>query len=714
MRQNPSLRAACLGIAAVALVGAGSIGCRPAARSNLVIITIDTTRADHLSAYGYSKPTTPQIERFADEAVLFESAYSHVPITLPSHTSIMTGTFPTFHGVRDNNRFVVDTELVTLAEMLRDQGYSTAAFVSAFVLDSRFGLDQGFDVYDDNYGDEWSEEDLREARVYSQMVVERPADQTTARALDWLEERDGGPFFLWIHYYDPHQRYDPPHPWRQLYEGALYDGEIAFTDEQIGRVFTRLREQGLWDQTAIVFTADHGEGLGQHGEATHAILAHDATLHVPLVIKPPATATGISASVVDQTVSHVDLLPTLAELLAFELPPVIHGTSLVPAMRGRERRPSASYFECNLPAFGFGWQPLFGVRDTKWKYIHSSAPELYASEDRGEVFNRFDVEPQAAAEMEALLFRIVEGTTAADRGQREASIDDDVRAKLDALGYVAGTGSEDTELNPRIPPSKRHPQDGVELMDELSRARGYMSNGRYREALDIVEHSLLEIEPDNPEFLTTAADLRRRLGSIDVALELYQRAQALDPNDARILTQIGQLEMDQGHLDAAEDLLIAAVQLAPTDLTANYLSALVAVRREDYATATERYEKVLELDASHRDTLINLGVQHGRLGDHEAGRRYLQQALSLAPFSTRALYNLGLLEYQAGDVDRAVGLFESAVKFRDDYLQARMGLAVALRDQGATDRARAELQALLDRTTDESVRAQASEILSTL
>ncbi len=395
---------------AVCALLAGACGDSP--RPNVLLVTVDTTRADHLGAYGYDRDTSPTVDALAAEGVLFEHAFAHAPITLPSHTSMLTGTFPLAHGVRDNGRFSVADDLETLPEMLRERGYATGAFVSAFVLDSRFGLDQGFDVYDDSFTAEWSEDKLRDARIYNQMVTDRPADQTTQRAIAWLAEQAESPFFLWVHYYDPHQRYAPPHPWDQLYQDNLYDGEIAFMDSEIARLFDALRERGLWDRTAVLLTGDHGESLGQHGEATHAVLAYDSTLRVPLVIKPPA-GVAVERKVVTESVSHVDLLPTVGDLLDLPTPSGLPGRSLLPAIQGRAPSGRAAdraiYFESALPRFSFGWEPLFGVRAGSWKYIHAPEPELYDLErDPGEQRNIARAESERREELERLLFRTID------------------------------------------------------------------------------------------------------------------------------------------------------------------------------------------------------------------------------------------------------------------------------------------------------------------
>ena len=413
-----SSRRRLLALAALLLI-AGA--CRSRSQPNLVLITLDTTRADHLGAYGYPRDTSPALDVLAAEGALFERAFSHVPVTLPAHTSILSGLLPTAHGVRDNGRFIVPEDLETLPEILVKEGYSTAAFVSGFVLDSRFGLDQGFDTYDDSFTEQWSEEKLRDARIYNQMVTDRPADQTTERALAWLEEHQDEPFFIWVHYYDPHQRYAPPRPYDQLFHDSPYDGEIAFMDSQIERLLTFLQDADRWEETAIVVTGDHGESLGQHGEATHAVLSYDSTLRVPLIVKAPAPAPPPRR--IAESTSHVDLLPTMLDLLGVAGREGA-GRSLVPALEGRPVPARQSYFECVLPRFSFGWEPLFGLRAEGWKYIHAPQPELYdLNADPDELYNLAQSQSERRDDLEALLFRTIEDN-APDRHRLDARRDE--------------------------------------------------------------------------------------------------------------------------------------------------------------------------------------------------------------------------------------------------------------------------------------------------
>lgn len=684
----------------------------PPSPPSLLLITVDTTRADHLSCYGYDQPTSPNIDALAAEGVRFERAFSHAPITLPSHTSIMTGVFPVYHGVRDNGGFVVRQDLDTLAEMMAGAGYRTAAFVSAFVLDSRFGLDQGFELYEDNYAESWSEENLRDRKLYNQMVVDRPANQTTDKALAWLEAHASEPFFLWVHFYDPHQRYAPPPPFDLRYPDSPYDGEIAFMDSQIGRLFAALRDQGRWDNTLVTLTGDHGEGLGQHAEQTHAILTYDATLHIPLILKPPAAAGGEVAGprVVAERVSHVDLLPTLLELLDVPASGVRHGRSLVPLLSGGQVSPRPSYFETNLPRFGFGWASLFGLREGDWKYIHAPQPELYQlDEDPGEIYNLAASHPERLEAMENSLFAMLARASAPPT--ESSGLDLETRRALEALGYAGGGGHGEADLNPRVPDGRRSPVDGLTLLNDYYTARTMASRGQFREAVQVFEEALVPLDPENPGFLRQLANFKRRLGNPAAARRLLERAQALDPEDIEILVELGQLELDAERFEAADALFSAVCELMPENLHAAYLRALMAARAGRVEVAIERYQAALEIDPSHFDARVNLGVELAKAGRSAEAEEAFNTALESQPFAPRVHYNLGLVQLRDGRVGAATHAFETALRYREGYPEARLGLAMARLEAGEAAAGRALLEELVAEAPETTAAQTAATVL---
>lgn len=706
-------------LAAIALLGA--VGCGDPMggsepRPNVVIITIDTTRADHLGCYGYDRPTSPMIDSLASGSVLFSRCSAHTPITLPSHTSILSGTVPCYNGIRDNSRSVVPEAMVTLPELAAAAGYRTGAFVSAFVLDSRYGLDQGFEVYDDSYTAEWSEEDLRGARLFQQGITQRPADQTTDAALSWLENRGGDPFLMWVHYYDPHQPTAPPEPFDRIFLDSPYDGEIAFMDSQIGRLLEAIEDMGLWRDTLIVLTSDHGESLGQHGEETHGVLVYDSTLHTALMIKPPEAAQ-VTPTVIPDSVSHADIVPTVCDLIGLDGPELVQGRSLVPLLRGERLPPQAAYFECALPFYGYRWEHLHGIRQGRWKYIHGPKPELYDIEvDPDEVFDIAEREPERSRDLEALLFEtIASNPTPEEFRQASVSIDAETASRLRALGYVAGgTGEVEADLNPRRPTGRLDPRVGTIYLKDYWAAIALSNRGNLSTAASIYENILVPLDPGNPGFVVDLAELKRKMGKMDHSYELYRRALELSPEDATVMQQLGQLEVDRGNLDAAEELFAGAIETNPEQVGSIYLAGLLAEQRDRPDSAVEFYRKLLEIDPSHRDTLINLGVIHARSGAVDLARARLGEALDVAPFSARAHYNLGLLEMHAKNNGAAVRHLENALRFRGSFTEAHLAMAVALMSSDDPAGAREHLETVIKEHPNSAGVDRAKMLLSDL
>jgi len=381
---------------------------RGVSQPNVILVTLDTTRADHLGCYGDRDARTPNLDALARAGVLFEQAASPAPLTLPAHSSIMTGMYPTHHGVRVNGSTALGQSQTTLAEVLSEKGYETGAFVGAFVLDGRWGLNQGFRVYDDHF-------DLKKYKHIDLAGVQRPADQVMDAALAWLESHKPDPFFAWIHLYDPHSPYEPPEPFRSQHGqrglAGLYDGEIAFADEQVGRCVSWLRRNALDEKTILVVMGDHGEGLGSHGEGTHGYFVYDYALRVPFVVATPFSE--LRGVRVDSQVSAVDVFPTLLALGGIDFAAKVHGRSLLPVMLDPRREEAVyAYGESMTPNLQFGWSSLLCLRSTRYKLIQAPRPELYdLAVDPEETTNAFDRQPAVARELMQRLDRLVAETS---------------------------------------------------------------------------------------------------------------------------------------------------------------------------------------------------------------------------------------------------------------------------------------------------------------
>jgi choline-sulfatase len=347
---------------------------------NLLLVTLDTTRADRIHAYGFEDIETPNLDRLAREGVLFEQAISPAPLTLPAHSSIFTGTFPPAHGVRDNGGFFLDESQTTLAERLQARGFTTGGFVGAYVLDHKWGIAQGFQTYFDDF-------DLSKYQSLSLGSVDRPGNEVADKALAWLDGIGSKRFFGWVHFYDAHSPYDPPEPFKSRYAGHPYLGEIAFVDSQLGRLLAYLDAHHLADRTIVVVMGDHGESLGEHGEGTHGFFVYQATMHVPLLIRTPYDT--MAGRRVADTVRSIDILPTALELLGVKPSDPLEGTSVVPLMTGAKKELGlAAYSEAIYPRFHFGWSDLRALTSGRFVYVAAPRPELYdLQQDPGELHN---------------------------------------------------------------------------------------------------------------------------------------------------------------------------------------------------------------------------------------------------------------------------------------------------------------------------------------
>ncbi|MBE3118537.1 MAG: sulfatase-like hydrolase/transferase, partial [Candidatus Atribacteria bacterium] len=530
--------------------------------SNLLLVSIDTLRADHLPAYGYEAVETPTIDRLAREGIVFRNAFAPVPLTLPSHCSLLTGLLPSTHGVRDNGNFYLGSSRQTLATVFAARNHRTAGFVSAFVLDSRWGLAQGFERYSDDF-------EPTVADLAAMARLQRPAGETWSRARGWLHGVSGNSFFLWLHFFDPHTPYDPPEPFKTRYASHLYDGEIAYVDAVLAEVIGELENQSLLEKTVIVVVSDHGEGLGDHGEDEHGLLTYDSTLRVPWIMRLPGRKA--AGTKIDRPVSLVDVFPTIIELFGFGRAGSVDGTSQVDLLRTRTAdRGDVLYAESLYPRLRFGWSELTGVRTDRFKYIRAPRRELYEyRRDPGESTNVIGQYREVADRLDQILTTMSE--KASVRADRPPSpIAPASERALRSLGYVAG---------PIVRPSGLHqqladPKDKVEAYRRFVKAQALLDAGQSDEGVRVLV-KLVEDEPDmepahrllrdywiaRGEFRGAAArfleESRRRPDEIGwlmdlgltykawseptEALEAFKKVVAVRPNHVEALKAIGEV-----------------------------------------------------------------------------------------------------------------------------------------------------------------------------
>jgi choline-sulfatase len=658
-------------------------------RLSLLVVTIDTLRADHVGAYGYAPARTPVIDGLARRGVRFAQAFSHVPLTLPSHCTLFTGLLPTWHGVRDNGERLGPGPR-TLAEIARAQGRATAAVVGAYPLDSRFGLDRGFDAYDDLYGSR--------NRVRDMAFVERRGGDVSAAAAEWLRARGGAPFFLWVHYFDPHAPYDPPPPYGREFAGREYDGEIAYADECLGRLLKALEESGRAAETLIVLAADHGEGLGAHEEKTHGIFIYDSTLRVPLIIAGPGAAAG---RVVETQVGLSDVLPTVLEMMGWPAPEGLAGRSLAPLMNrpGQEDRSEAGralYMESLNPLLSRNWAPLRGIRTPKWKYIDAPAPELYDLEsDPAERTNVCGTNAAAASRLRGELQAWLGRQPAAEGGG--AALDREARQKLESLGYVSGRPAPAGAPRP-------DPKSMIAWDNLLSDAVNASETGRLEEA-EALYKDLLRRQPDYIVAYDYAAYNLTKMARGGEAISLLEGAVGRGLGTDKILAHLGLYYQEAGRLDESLATLEKALALSPDVAEVHNDKGVSLFKSGRIEEAAAAFKRALELDPHYAMALNNLGncdltvkryreaeadfeaaisFDEGLASSHNglAAALYRQgrmdealkswtRALEIDPRQTEALYNLGRATLRLGRKDEALRYFELYVTYASPQREAK-------------------------------------------
>jgi arylsulfatase A-like enzyme/Flp pilus assembly protein TadD len=640
---------------------------------NVLLVTIDTLRADRVGAYGSPLGLTPAIDRLAREGLRAAAAYSHVPLTLPSHATIMTGLYPFSNGVRDNGTFRLDNTRSTLAKALKAAGYRTGAFVGAFVLDARFGLNAGFDVYDDRMLGNGA--DLE--------VVQRTAEQVLAPAADWIlgaqpppNPQPPVPWLAWVHLYDPHEPYAPPEPYRSRYAADLYAGEIAYADAAMGTFLDRLRSAGALDRTLVVVTSDHGESLGEHGERTHGLFAYESTLRVPLVFW---SAGALRPGTFEGPARLVDIMPTVLDLVGVQTPAPTDGRSLRPFISGEQTVDrSPSYFEALNANLTRGWAPLKGVVVDRLKLIDLPIPELYdLSVDPTEAKNIYAAQPDRARVLESALDRLASaGTPIAPTG-----VDADAEARLRSLGYVVGSSPRPARAYTAADDPKRLVHLNAALDDAMaawSRASpgGPGDPGSSAEAINILRRVVQE-RPDLTVAYDRLAFMLRATGRMPEAVAVLDEAARAGHADPALLRSLGSLLRDSGDLQRSASVLEALVKENSADLQGMDALGQTYTRMHRTRDAEAMFRRVLAASPSSAATWNNLGVLYlseNRAADAAAAIDALSRAVAINPALAGAHNGLGVAFARQGDLKRAVDEWREALKIRPDFEDPRANL----------------------------------------
>ncbi|MEO8503645.1 MAG: sulfatase-like hydrolase/transferase [Acidobacteriota bacterium] len=718
---------ACLFVSVLALgacrgeSSSGGVGRLPDGRApselNLLVVTLDTTRLDRLGCYGSTQVATPNLDRLAASGVLFERAISPVPLTLPAHCSLFTGLLPAAHGVRDNGGFVLAPEHLTLATVLRQRGWSTGGFVAAYVLDHRWGIAQGFDRYYDDF-------DLTKYKTVSMGDIQRRGDDVVAHALDWVESQGQHKFFAWVHLYDPHAPYDPPEPYKSRYTGHPYNGEIAWTDELVGRLLAGLDRMNLRQRTIIAVVADHGESLGEHGESGHGYFLYEPTTRIPFLLAAPYS--NLAGRRVAPVVRSIDVTPTLLELLGQKGALAAQGRSLVPliadARAGAE--PSAvpsdddgdGYSEAFYARLHYGWAELRAVRTRRWHFIEAPKPELYDTEnDPGEEHNLADGERRTVARLRGTLADLDRSTLKSATvtvAKLPVEEDEDTLKKLAALGYVGSLAKPSDKSFRDLP----DPKDRLAVYNLINHAREETEDdkpGATGRTIDFLRQALavdpevidawfllgnayarerdwdhaaecyrttLAKRPDHDYAAVGLADTLVAKGQIDDAVLGYEHFLEHDPNNAQILYRLAQVELDAGHDGPAAKYFQRTLEVEPRTARAEVGLAVVAFRGRNFASAHLAIARAIAIDPTARHAHYNLALileEEGNLADAEQAYR---AELAAHPEAYKASFNLGRLLARRGDQPAALAALAETVTRNPDFGVGHLFYAQALLD----------------------------------
>ena len=687
------LRWAISALAAVLLSGAAWFSWRaaqaPAVHAGpIVLISVDTLRADRLPIYGYRNGATPAIDALAAESVVFDQAWAHSPMTLPSHASILTGLLPFEHGVRDNMGFTLKAGTPTLASLLAGLGYSTAGFVSAYVLRRDTGIAQGFAAYDDALPATSPEKATGE--------VQRDGAQTLAAAEAWLSGRNDPRWFLFLHLYEPHSPYEPPDRFRRFSDP--YDGEVAYTDEIVGGLVETLKRRGEYDRALIILLSDHGEGLGDHGEMEHGVFLYSETTKVPLVVRLPGGNHG--GRRVAQPVQHIDLLPTVLDQAGALRPGGLRGRSLVPAFGGTAIADAGVYAEALYARYHFGWSELYALTDARYRFIRAPRDELYdLQSDPGE-------RASVAAKRETTriaMRQALDGLLAGRDIEAPTPVSAEDREALRALGYVGMQASIGDAAGAETLPD---PKDKVQVLAAYRKGLELVRDGRPVEAIALFERIVAE-NPGMGDVWNEIAGLLIIQGRLEDALVAYRRLVEVAPYDPAAMVSVSQILVELGRLDEAQAQAQQAVKMLPASegrwlATAHKMLMRIALARNDAAAARAEASRAEQADPTFPMADYCEGLIRYNAGQYPEALPHFQAALDKSRDRTFLVpdirYYLGDTLGRLDRLSEAERLFREELSMFPHSLRATSGLAMVYRSQERTDESNRVIEAMLRRS----------------
>jgi len=642
---------------------------------NVLLITIDTLRADKVSSYNDLHDLTPNIDSLAEDGVLFSRAFSNTSTTLPSHANILLGTSPLYHGVHDNLNFVVRDEYRTLAEHLKANGYETSAYVGAYPLDARFGLDQGFDTYNADFPHDYRSE---------LSSLERLAEEVVDQACEGIKTAKS-PWFVWIHCYDPHLPYDPPEPFKTRFAANLYDGEVAYVDLVMGKLLKCLKDEQIFDETMIVFTGDHGESLGQHGELSHGFFAYNSSIWVPFIMKVP----GINPNKIEQNVSHLDIFPTICDAIGVSKPSFLQGDSLLPVMEGKKLSDRTIYFESMNPFYSHGWAPLMGFIQNNSKFIESPIPELYDLEEDFDELKNLAGQKKLDSYRKQLEEIILDFSSAGSARAKE-NPDAETVEKLKSLGYLSSSsGSEDKNYGP---------EDDIKTLLPIHtqnyKAIGLHKEGRTEEAKEIFRNLLKNNHNIGMTYVYYSSVLSDE-GKIDESLRMLNEGLSNFPDMYEIYKQyiitLGTAKKFDEITAIFNEKIYREISVDPEIW--NHAGFAFATQ-EDWESAINAFERAISLDSRYAEAFFNLGeaslssaIKNRDQNLIDKAAESFKKSIDVDPEYANPYFSLGKIYGQSDNLDGAILCWEKAVEIQPNFDQALFYLGRAYLTKGEKGKA---------------------------
>lgn len=626
--------------------------------NKILLITIDTIRPDALSCYGGSNHT-PNLDNIARQGILFENAFCQVPLTFPSHVSILTGLYPTRHNMHHNGLQKFQDQQTSIAYLLRQSRYRTAAVVSCYVLDRKFGLNAGFDIYEDRLA--------RQKGGYSGFDAERTADKTTDAALNVLSRLPAENWFLWVHYYDPHVPYSPPAPWKG------YRGEVGFVDQQIGRLLKSLESKGRNKQLLLLIAADHGESLGEHGESTHGFFVYNSTMKIPLILSYDGSVKGARN---DVNAATIDIVPTIMELTGIKDPLSRDGRSLI----SLSKTPRSIYFESLYPQL-HGWSPMRGVLKDEWKLILTTRPELYQwKQDAQEKHDLYKKQPRIAAPLGKDIAALSRHVT-----KSVVMPDEETREKLESLGYTSSgtTVAGDSD-----------PKDKIGVWTLYQEYLHFKNSGKQQQALKLLE-KIHNQESSNPFFVLQLAKQYRESGNVSHAVDLLQKL-AKRQTDADVHHELALALQKSGNPAKALDSLQIAIKQQPDRLEFRESLAILFFQTGKFIEAIGEMKIVLQADPNHASGWNNYGNILREAGKRKEAETAYGNAISLNPEYATPYNGLGIVMFEQRKVQESIRHLLKAVSLDPNLHDVYFNLGIAYEASGDRDKARSFYQKFLD------------------